>query len=298
MARSWAAAAAWLVCPRCGQGLRPSPTGQALTCPTGHSFDVAAAGYVNLLLANRRLPPAVGDDPAMLRARRRFLDGGHYRPLAEALGRLTEEGLAGWPASGLPDLPGPAILDVGCGEGSYLGQLQRGLTETIAGQPVYRFGMDVAKTAVAMASRRDDAGHFVVADARRGLPFRAAAFQVVLSVFAPRPPAELRRVVAPGGRLLVAVPTPDHLRELRATVPLLGIEPEKERRLVERLAGGFRLARRVTLEYELTLSDAEVTDLVGMTPSARHLPPTAGWPVGAAGGKVTAGFAVFSFVPV
>ena len=43
-------------------------------CLTGHSFDRAAAGYVNLLPANRKHSKDPGDDKDMVAARAAFLD--------------------------------------------------------------------------------------------------------------------------------------------------------------------------------------------------------------------------------
>ena len=47
-----------LTCPVCGEKTnRPPrliPDGKTLRCPKGHSFDVSAKGYVNLLLTSTR----------------------------------------------------------------------------------------------------------------------------------------------------------------------------------------------------------------------------------------------------
>ena len=70
-------------CPICSSALiRESGR---YTCPNGHSFDLAREGYVNLLPPNRRHSKAPGDDREMAAARTRFLDGGWYSPLREAL---------------------------------------------------------------------------------------------------------------------------------------------------------------------------------------------------------------------
>lgn len=303
----WESAAAWLVCPHCDPDSAPAglfTAGATLRCAGGHSFDVAADGHVNLLPAQRRLPDTVGDSKAMLLARRRFLDGGHYAPLSEALNRLVSRHLANAPpASGqLPGAPakgrscrgmprpGAAILDVGCGEGYYLGRLQHHL----ARWPVYPFGVDVAKAGLSLAARRHREAHFVVADGAARLPFATGTVQVLLSVFAPRHPAEFGRVLAPAGLLLVVIPTPDHLREVRAALPMLDIEADKERHIVERLAPGFQLTGTTTLEYELSLSPTAVANLVGMTPGARRGGQVA---PGAGDLRTPVGFTLLAFGP-
>lgn len=60
-------------------------SGKSLELSQGHSFDMAKSGYVNLLPANRKHAKNPGDNAVMMRARKRFLDAGHYAPLLQAL---------------------------------------------------------------------------------------------------------------------------------------------------------------------------------------------------------------------
>ena len=70
-------------CPLCAAPLTAGE--RTYTCPQGHSFDRAREGYVHLLPANQKHAKDPGDDKAMAAARGRFLDGGWYAPLREAL---------------------------------------------------------------------------------------------------------------------------------------------------------------------------------------------------------------------
>ena len=76
-----------LRCPLCAQPLDRQDT--RYLCPRGHSFDRAAAQYVHLLPANKLHSKDPGDDKAMAAARNRFLSGGYYDPLRDALTRLA-----------------------------------------------------------------------------------------------------------------------------------------------------------------------------------------------------------------
>ena len=96
-------------CPLCAAPLTRGE--RAYVCPGGHSFDRSAAGYVHLLPANRKHSQNPGDDKAMVAARSAFLEKGYYSPLREALCGLALRDTA--------DLPAPALLDSGCGEGYY-----------------------------------------------------------------------------------------------------------------------------------------------------------------------------------
>jgi methionine biosynthesis protein MetW len=110
-------------------------------------------------------------------------------------------------------------LDVGCGDGGTSGPW---LSEHAAS---YK-GVDVAETAVAMATARGlDAVQ--VADAAE-LPFADESFDVAVCVevlehlFAPqRAMAEIHRVLRPHGRLIVTVPNVAHWRS-RADLAVLG----------------------------------------------------------------------------
>jgi methionine biosynthesis protein MetW len=99
---------------------------------------------------------------------------------------------------------GARVLDVGCGDGWLLAEL--------AALGVRGQGVDVSEEAIAQASQRGVPA--ARADVDGGtLPVDSQAFDLVLCLdvlehlFAPeRLLAEMRRAVAPGGRLVVAVP--------------------------------------------------------------------------------------------
>ncbi len=179
-----------LACPHCGLPLLLSRSNAA--CASGHSFDRAKGGYLNLLVGGRLSSGATpGDTPDALAARRRFLLRGGYAPIAAA---LTE-------AVGHVDA---AVLDVGCGEGYYTSHLPA----------TGRYGLDVSKRAVQMAARLLPDAMFVVGSAYR-LPVQDHSLSAVTSVFAPHPLEEFVRVLRPGGRWVTVTPGPMHLVELR-----------------------------------------------------------------------------------
>ncbi|MDP2291025.1 MAG: methyltransferase domain-containing protein [Actinomycetota bacterium] len=229
-----------LACPHCALPLQL--TDVVASCAGGHSFDRARGGYFNLLVGGRLGPTVTpGDTPDALAARRRFLGAGHYAPVAVALAE----------AVGAPDGP---LLDVGCGEGYYLSQLS----------VAERFGLDVSKAAVQMASRLLPAVQFVVGSAYR-LPVLPDSVAVVTSVFAPHPFDEFSRVLRPGGRWVAVTPGPLHLRELRP--PLQGESERKDaERLARRAAAPPEAAWSRREQFQLVLTADALTDLFHMTP--------------------------------
>lgn len=206
-------------------------------------------------------------------ARRSFLACGHYRPLVTAIGTLAYEHLADiLQDDGTVGRHG--VLDIGCGEGYYLNGLRTHLDSASVGTDIWYLGMDIAKDAVRLAAKRGPDMHFAVADINATLPFVDESMVTLLNIFAPHHPREFARILAPTGLLIVVIPTLNHLAHLRATLPLLGIEKEKQQQTIARFSGFFEIVEVTTIEYEIHLTNAELLDLVRMMPTARHLTPT------------------------
>ena len=236
-----------------------------LKCPQAHSFDIAREGYVNLFISRKR-PKIMGDTREMLRARRDFLDQGHYKALSEAINTRVYDHLT----NGSPPSP-TCVADVGCGEGYYIGRLKRHLD----GQPGYDdicyFGLDISKDATGLAAKRYKEIRFVVASVKQELLFSDQSVQVLINVFAPRNAVEFERIIRPDGLLLVTIPNPDHLINLRRDLDLLGIETDKQQRVVEQFAGAFRLTREQAISYEMQLDGQDLSNLIRMSPSNWHV---------------------------
>jgi 23S rRNA (guanine745-N1)-methyltransferase len=187
-------------CPHCSLALAESAT--VFECGSGHVFDRAREGYVNLLPGGRLAGGPSGDDDAMVRARRAVFDRGAYDPIIDAVGAVVADLTSGRGA--------PRVLDVGCGEGTYLAR-----ASTAAGGAGW--GIDISKAACRLAARRAPGLHVAVASNHR-LPFDSGPFDVVINVFAPRDFPEMLRVLRPGGAAVVVTPGPHHLAQLKALV--------------------------------------------------------------------------------
>lgn len=237
-----------LRCPHCGGGFTVGD-GQ-FTCTTGHTFDVAKHGYVALLAARARTD--TGDTADMVAARVNFLGAGHYAPIAAAVAGAIGA------ASGV-------VLEIGAGTGYYLQSALHAAEPETSGIAIdsSKFAARRAAAAPQMIS--------VVADAWSALPIFDRAVGAVVSVFAPRTPAEIARVLRPGGRFLAVTPEPRHLLQLRQPLGMLTVDDGKADRLAESLAGLLRPDGRQLVEFELTLPHADISALVRMGPTARHL---------------------------
>lgn len=238
------------VCPVCHSPLRQESS--RYVCANNHAFDIARQGYVNLLLANQKRSRQPGDSAEMIRSRRLFLEGGFYDPLRDLLSSLVSQRV---------EKPAGTALDVGCGEGFYIGNIQ-------AGQ---RYGIDISTSAVRLAARRYPEVRFAVAGMKH-LPISDQQVDCLLSVFAPRSFSEFARVLHPAGSLIAVTPGPEHLWGLRR---LLYADPKPHRDEVP-APDGFELVADHRLHYGIELHSKEsISHLLAMTPYVWQAPQTA-----------------------
>ncbi|OHZ04937.1 methyltransferase domain-containing protein [Salinicola sp. LHM] len=268
-----------LACPLDGDPLHRQ--GQTWRCAAGHSFDIARQGYTHLLPVQHKRSRDPGDSKAMVAARQRFLNAGHYQPIAEAVSRLA---LAERPA-------GDAFrcLDAGCGEGYYLRRLAASAPDAV----LSLLGLDISKWAVLSAAKQERAissaarqdkdaetpesaaGRQVSTHGREeraswmvgsnaNLPIQDGSLDCVLCLFGFPVYPEFVRVLEPGGVLIQADAGPDHLRELREII-YPSLKPERERSAA--VPEGLVRQDVETIRYSLALEEPQaIADLLAMTP--------------------------------
>ena len=250
----------------------------SLACATGHSFDIARQGYLNLLTGPGT--KFVPDTAAMVAARDAFLDAAHYQPLSDALAEQVRQLLAGaGPSQHSTEAqaehhtgPGPdrkLIVDAGTGTGHYLHQVLSAFSPG-ARRPA-AVGLDISKFALRRAARRNPDALNIVWDLWRELPLGTGTADVVLVIFAPRNANEFARILKPGGTLVVVTPLPQHLAEIAAEIGMLGIQDDKESALVAAMEGHFVPVGTQKIVVELHLSPTDVENVALMGPAGHHL---------------------------
>jgi SAM-dependent methyltransferase len=143
---------------------------------------------------------------------------------AQALSRRL---ISAWqlPIEWLNIPPGGTALDVGSGPGNVTASLARA-----AGPDGLALGIDISEPMLARAVRNEAGPQvgFIRADAQR-LPLRDNTMDAVISTavlqLVPSPAAalaEIARVLRPGGRLAIAVPTVGRLAQLWQLLPSVG----------------------------------------------------------------------------
>lgn len=235
-------------CPVCGESLEVSE--KCYVCSNRHSFDIARSGYVNLLLSKHAGKTIHGDNKLMVQARRNFLDKGYYAPLKEA---LCEKICRYFPNRGV-------LLDAGCGEGYYTAAVADSL-ET-AGKSAEIYGIDISKTAVEYASKRCKKVSFATASVFH-IPVEDSSCDVLITLFAPYCGEEYIRALKRRGVMVMAIPSQNHLWELKKVLYDTPYKNEVKPYDLE----GFAFTGKKRISYKITLdSQEDIQSLFSMTP--------------------------------
>lgn len=240
-----------LACPM--DGLPLTREQSSWRCPSGHSFDIARQGYINLLPVQNKRSKDPGDSKEMVLARQEFLSAGYYQPIADAVSDLVNTSV---PA----DITG-SILDAGCGEGYYL----RALTKTRltnSGSRLHLTGVDISKWAIMAAARQDKSAEWIVGS-NANLPLLPDSQDIILCLFGFPVYQEFNRVLRANGVLIKVDAGPDHLIELREIIyPSI-----KAANQPEETPPGFTLLEQHSIRYTITLiSQTQISRLLTMTP--------------------------------
>ena len=231
-----------LLCPICGNLLTKQD--KSYRCETGHSFDIARQGHVNLLPVQHKRSLSPGDTAQQVVSRREFLDGGYYAPIRDALCALAKD----------HGCTGP-ILDIGCGEGYYSAALSTALNGEL-------LGLDISKEAVRYAAGRYKNATWICASAAH-LPAKDQSFGLITSLFALTMPEEFHRVLRPDGAFIQVLAAEDHLLGLKN---IIYPELHHKEKFTTPDIPGFRLIESRALQFTFTVEGQQVQNLLSMTP--------------------------------
>ncbi|MCM3079945.1 methyltransferase domain-containing protein [Brevibacillus invocatus] len=152
---------------------------KSLLCSSGHCFDLAKQGYVNLLTR----PHKTKYDSQLFEARQKVSISGFFEPL---ISHISER---------IPHMMKPScdmirMLDAGCGEGSHLTAIQnRILARTNLN--IFGVGVDISKEGIRIAAR-STSDIWCVGDLAH-CPFKDQSFHVILNLLSPSNYSDFRR---------------------------------------------------------------------------------------------------------
>lgn len=223
---------------------------------------------MNLLPVQHKRSRHPGDSKAMIVARTDFLNTGVYQPIARQLIELVLSYLAQTTLQQRPEL---CLLDAGCGEGYYLDHLAQALRTHDAPQTLSLLGIDISKPAILAAARRNKQISWLVAS-NKNPPLQPGSLDVIICLFGFPDFQQFKKLLRPGGLLILADPGPQHLIELREIIyPTVkkGALPD----LGPAIDAGFSLgnnpdiADSTSVTYQTAeLSQTDIMNLLTMTP--------------------------------
>lgn len=227
-------------CPICRQRFFAANNG--LVCANRHRFDLSKKGTLFFL------DHAVKTDydQSMFMPRQRMIQGGMYQPVLSVIkDQLSTT---------------DNVLDVGCGEGSFLNQLISEPTQTA-------IGFDIAKEGINLATNQKVPAFWCVADLTN-LPFAQQSFDTVLNIFSPSNYEEFNRILKKGGQLIKVVPAENYLKELRRA--FYPNDPSKQQysnqRVVDKFMTHYPSATRQRVTQVFGIPEALQQDLLAMSP--------------------------------
>lgn len=225
-----------------------------VACPRGHSYPVAAKGYLTLL---DRVPVLKGYDREFFEARQRAFAAGHYRALMNEVCSQVSRGLEQAGERGV-------VVDAGCGEGAYAKAIEASL------HPL-TIGLDLARDGIQCAARGGGPVRWIVADLA-SIPLADRTANVIVNVFTPANYAEFSRVLKPGGWLIKVVPAENHMRELRELVQDHLVQKAfHDHGVARHMERSFGLTERVRVTQTTPVAPQEAADLIKMSPVAFNM---------------------------
>ncbi|MGX6978094.1 methyltransferase domain-containing protein [Vagococcus elongatus] len=180
-----------LRCPKCHDE-SIEIKGYSITCSQGHVYDLSKKG--NLYLLDKKIDTEYNRQ--MLIHRQKMIETGMYRPMLEKIANILKEDDSDY------------LLDAGCGEGSFLNQLDK------LEVPGVKIGCDISKEGIELATGHEMSALWLVSDLTN-LPVASHCLTHVLNIFSPSHYGEFERVLQRGGKVIKVIPEAGYLKELR-----------------------------------------------------------------------------------
>lgn len=231
-------------CPKCQQKMISAQNYQ-LRCEQHHHYDLSKKGTLHFLDHHVK----TDYDKEMLGHRQKMIQAGLYEPLLAIMKDLLVEDHVS------------TLVDMGCGEGSFLNELAN------LNVPGVKIGFDISKDGVALATEQEAEAFWCVADITN-LPFNDDSVSHLLNIFSPSHYGEFHRVLKPGGKVIKIVPETNYLRELRQA--FYADDQTKQsysnEKVVRKFAEEMNLISERRLTYTFDVSEELQMDLVKMSP--------------------------------
>ncbi len=227
-------------CPKCQSQMKAFD--YALRCKKGHTYELSKKGTLFFL----EKPIQSEYTKEMFLHRKKAIQTGLYQPMLEKIFQYL-----------MKEKP---VLDVGCGEGSFLSLLGELLPETT------KLGFDISKEGIYLASDyRQDNLLFQVADLT-SLPYENHSMGTILNIFSPSNYREFRRVLTEDGLLIKVIPGSDYLKEIRQGLYVGDKSHYSNEKVRQKLEEEVEILEEEELHYASPVAPEDFLDVVKMTP--------------------------------
>ncbi|MGC6769909.1 methyltransferase domain-containing protein [Enterococcus sp. LJL51] len=228
-------------CPLCHEATDVND--YTLTCRKNHQFELSKKGTLYFLKTHTQTEY----NQKMFSHRQAMIKSGMYKNMLAAVLPQTAEG--------------KVILDVGCGEGSFLSEL------AFLGMEGTKIGFDISKEGVYLASNQPIDAFWCAADLTN-LPFADQSVDCILNIFSPSHYGEFQRVLTPKGRVIKIIPEEGYLKELRAGFFPEDLEKQhySNLKVVEKFSQSMKLIENQRITTIFDVPQERRLDLLEMSP--------------------------------
>ncbi|MBP1047735.1 methyltransferase domain-containing protein [Enterococcus sp. BWM-S5] len=215
----------------------------ALICTENHRFDLSKKGTLYFLKTHVQ----TDYDQQMFTHRQAMIKSGMYENMLAEIA---------------PYMDGKEIvLDVGCGEGSFLTELSKLSTAKV------KIGFDISKEGIYLATNQPVDAFWCAADLTN-LPFADQSVDCILNIFSPSHYKEFERVLKPGGQVVKIVPETDYLKELRTA--FFPNDQKKQtysnQKVIDKFSESMKLIADKRLTTVFDIPEERRLDLLEMSP--------------------------------
>ncbi len=229
-----------LSCPHCKEIL--SLESNSLKCIKKHTFNLNKKGIVSF-------SQAMKDDTynkALFTARNNVLASGIYDPVFSRINALI-------------DTDAKYLVDAGCGEGTYLGEIKK------VNPKLNTLGIDLAIDGLNVATNYRNSA-WMLADLAK-LPLQNDSIDVILNVLSPANYNEFKRVLNDNGILIKVVVNEDYLKEIRE---ISGQGSHSNENVLEILRTQMKIIYEEDVKYTTAVAKSSSSDLIRMTPMTQN----------------------------
>ena len=200
-------------CPVCDKALAQHQASQGFYCENKHHFDRSELGYWVFAKPQKQKP--TGDSRQLMRAKRFLLETGIFDSMVVKVAQMMAEHFS----------QEMTQLDYDAADGFFLRSLAQHMAAQSDSVTLQQFGAIEAENAIFAAAKAQTLAHLDLVSLKK-LPYADGCFDIVTLFDKPLKGKECLRVLKDDGKLLLVIPGPRHLWQLKAMVyPELSQKP-------------------------------------------------------------------------